>query len=382
MRILLVSSGSGSQGGGEIFLDYLGSGLAASGHEVLLWLPAHPRMDALADKCACFSRVIRADYRNTYDHAARSLSTSLNHSVSARVAREWSALRPAVIHLNKQNLEDGLDLLRAATGSGVASVCTIHLTQTARYLRARAPHLRDWIAGRALRRYSGVMVAVQEARRVALADFLGAAGRTRTIFNGVPLTDRARLAGDREAMRSRLALTEGDFLVIGLGRLVEQKRPFLFLDAAVALHRRMPSARFVWVGDGDLREEWEARVRRAGMAAVITCAGWQPDAVPFLAAADLLLHVAAYEALPLAILEAMAAGVPCAMTGNVAAEIPGCDDATVLLADDVEQLADRLGDRVALDRTAGRARALVERDYSQRTMVDAYERLYRDVAQP
>ena len=62
MRILLVSSGSGSRGGGEIFLDYLGKGLADRGHQVLVWIPAHPRMDELAVKCARFARVTR---RNT-----------------------------------------------------------------------------------------------------------------------------------------------------------------------------------------------------------------------------------------------------------------------------------------------------------------------------
>src|SRR5712692_4594037 len=164
MRVLLVSSGSGSRGGGEIFLDYLGRGLTDRGHEVLMWVPNHPRMDELAGKCARFARVVRADYRNTYDHPARSLSTCFNWGVSRRVAREWEELRPDVIHINKQNLEDGLDLLRAVQHCVLPSVCTIHLTQTARYLRARAARLRDRIARWQLRRYRGVLVAVQERR--------------------------------------------------------------------------------------------------------------------------------------------------------------------------------------------------------------------------
>src|SRR4051812_6222031 len=107
MRILLVSSGSGSRGGGEIFLDYLGKGLTDRGHEVTVWIPKHPRMDELAEKCIRFSQVVRADYSNTYDHRVRSLSTVFNWGVSRRIAREWQALRPDVIHINKQNLEDG-----------------------------------------------------------------------------------------------------------------------------------------------------------------------------------------------------------------------------------------------------------------------------------
>src|SRR5262249_44628132 len=112
MRVLLVSSGSGSRGGGEIFLDYLGMGLSELGHEVLVWIPRHPRMDELAQKCARFGRIIRADYRNTYDYPARSLATCFNGSASQRIVREWQAMRPDVVHINKQNLEDGLDLLR------------------------------------------------------------------------------------------------------------------------------------------------------------------------------------------------------------------------------------------------------------------------------
>src|SRR5215470_10168096 len=114
MKVLLVSSGSGSRGGGEIFLGYLGKGLSERGHEVLMWIPKHQRMDELAEKCAPFARVFRTDYRNIYDYRGRSLSTCFNFGASRRIAHEWKALRPDVIHINKQNLEDGLDLLRAA----------------------------------------------------------------------------------------------------------------------------------------------------------------------------------------------------------------------------------------------------------------------------
>src|SRR5215471_6955491 len=130
MRVLLVSSGSGSRGGGEIFLNYLGKGLSDRGHEVVTWIPNHPRMDELAEKCTQFSSIVRASYRNTYDQPGRSLSACINWGLSRRIAREWQALRPDVIHINKQNLEDGLDLLRAAGRTTLPSVCTIHLTQS------------------------------------------------------------------------------------------------------------------------------------------------------------------------------------------------------------------------------------------------------------
>src|ERR1700712_2542438 len=168
MRVLLVSSGSGSRGGGEIFLDYLGKGLADRGHEVMVWIPDHPRMDELAEKCSKYSRIIRGRYRNTYDRTARSIATCFNWNVSQRIATEWTALEPDIIHVNKQNLEDGLDLLEAARQCGVPNVCTVHLTQSAKYLGAKFGSLRDLVARWQLGQYRGIFVAVQEKRRLEL----------------------------------------------------------------------------------------------------------------------------------------------------------------------------------------------------------------------
>jgi glycosyltransferase involved in cell wall biosynthesis len=363
-----------------MFLDYLGRGLSERGHEVSMWIPAHSRMDELSEKCAGFGRVIRAEYRNTYDYMGRSLSTCFTHGVSRRIARDWEDLAPDVIHLNKQNLEDGLDLVRALRLCGVPSVCTIHLTQTARYLRGRGSRLRDFISRNALRKYRGVIVAVQETRRKELHDLLGDGARTRTIFNGVAVADRLALARMRKAKRDELGLAENDFLVLGVGRLVEQKRPFQFLEAARELHRRLSFTRFLWVGDGALAGPWAEWIRREGLESVVSCAGWQSETLPFLSAADLLLHVAEYEGLPFAILEAMAAGLPCAVSRGFAAEIPLFDDGTVLFFDDAAAVAARLRDRAGLDRIAAGARRLVQTKLSLPAMVESYEQAYREAA--
>jgi glycosyltransferase involved in cell wall biosynthesis len=378
MRVLLISSGSGSRGGGEIFLDYLGKGLSDRGHEILMWFPNHPRMDEIAGKCGRFARVIRADYRNTYDYPARSLSSCFNWGVSRRIAREWTALRPDVIHINKQNLEDGLDLLRAARCCALPSVCTIHLTQSARYLRARAAWLRDWIARWQLRRYNGVLVAVQERRRAVLRDFLGGRARTKTIFNGVPRVDVVASRSLREAKRKELGLADCDFLVLGVGRLVEQKRPFLFLRIAKELHTRVPGTRFLWIGDGKLAEQWQEAVAREKLEGVISWAGWQVDVLPYLLAGDLLLHVGEFEGLPFAVIEAMAAGLTCAVTDDLSSEIPLFNEDNVLFADDVDDLAEKLQNPLALTRLVDGGRRLVEDELSVSKMAKSYEQLYLD----
>jgi len=376
MKVLLVSSGSGSRGGGEIFLAYLGKGLADHGHEVMTWIPAHPRMDELAEKASRFGKVIRADYRNMYDYRMRTLATAFNKLNSRKIAREWEELKPDVIHLNKQNLEDGLDLLRAADRCSIPSVCTIHLTQTAHYLRAQLPWLRDWIARRALGNYNGVLVAVQETRRGALEEFLGGHKRTETIFNGVPLVDQNQKPAVRTVKRSDLGLKPDDFLVLGIGRLVAQKQPFVFLNTAKTLYGHLPAAKFLWVGDGMMSTEWDQWVVKENLGAVISRVCWQADILPFLFAGDLLLHVAEYEGLPFAIAEAMAAELPCAVTHNFGAEVPIFNQDNVLFLDDAQALASRLRDSRLLSRIAAGGRRLVEKKLSVSAMVNAYERLY------
>src|SRR5262249_34514845 len=154
--------------------------------------------------CKRFARIFRADYVNTYDHSARSLATCFNWGLSRRIAREWERLRPDVIHINKQNLEDGLDLLRAVRRCALPSVCTIHLTQTASYRGGRAAWLRDRIARWHLDRYEGILVAVQEQRSAVLRDFLAPGARTKTIFNGVPRVDTTALHALRQTKRREL----------------------------------------------------------------------------------------------------------------------------------------------------------------------------------
>jgi glycosyltransferase involved in cell wall biosynthesis len=378
MKILLVSSGSGSRGGGEIFLKYLGGALSARGHEVITWMPMHPRMDELASECGKFSQVVRADFLNTYDYRARSLATIFNLPTSNRIARSWAKLRPDVIHINKQNLEDGLDLLRAARLSGRPSVSTIHLTQTARYLRARGALLRDIVAWWELRKFRGTFVAVQDIRRNELAAFLGASASTMTIFNGVPPVDLKGRDALRHSMRTELGITDNEFLVVGLGRLVQQKRPLAFLEVARKLHAQHPQARFAWVGDGELSTEWKAAVDREGLGRVAWCVGWKSDVRPYLAAADLLLHTAQYEGLPFALIEAMSAGVPCAISRSVASELPFLNPRNAISYDTTELLEEFISRPRALEDVGEAGRLIVTERFSDHAMAAAYEKLYAE----
>lgn len=373
MKILLVSSSSGSRGGGEIYLLYLARSLVRRSHEVTLWASSHPRMDELAALFTEVGAVVRSEYTNTYDHRTRSLASFLNYSGARRIAAEWMALHPDVIHVNKQNLEDGLDLLRAATLSKCPSICTIHLSQTAAYLKASLAWLRDRIAHHALEAYKGAMVCVLDERANDLRSFLERNERIHAIANGVELYDLGKKPAARIAKRAELGIAANELLIAAVGRLVPQKRPFVFLDLAARIHAHLPHARFIWVGDGALSKEWDARAAPLGYVRRV---GWQRSVSEFLFAADVFLHTAEFEGLPLAILEALSAGLPCAITPNLLAEMPFLDATNSISIGDDGAWAEVLTDPARLNSLGRNARQLAESCFSFDTMATRYETLY------
>src|SRR5207302_7662530 len=101
-----------------------------------------------------------------------SLAAFFDKETPRRVSAQWRQLAPDCIHINKQNLEDGLDLLHAVAQVDIPSLCTIHLTQSAKYLRAKTAFIRDFVARRVLKKMRIPLVTVLENRRRDLIQFL------------------------------------------------------------------------------------------------------------------------------------------------------------------------------------------------------------------
>ena len=126
----------------------------------------------------------------------------------------------------------------------------------------------------------------------------------------------------RAAARAVLGV-RGRSPVVGFaGRLVAQKDPGVFVDAAAQVATARGGARFVVIGDGPERAALEASARRLGIADRITFLGHRADALELYAGLDLLVLTSRYEGLPFTVLEAMGLGVPV-----VAPRIPGMDEA-------------------------------------------------------
>ncbi len=332
MRILLVSSSSGSRGGGELFLIYLAEALKAAGHEPMLWCASHERMDELAWRFEDMGPVARDEYLNSYlDRRLRVFSAVCDGRTIQRLAKRFATMPCDVIHLNKQTLEDGLDLLEALRLSGKPLVSTIHITQTSQSLGALGGRLRDLVAVHHLRRSTQVSwTAVGDARAAGLARVVGR--EIPAIYNAVseaPVLDRMVIR--QEVLTSR-NWPEDSLVVVCVGRLVAQKNPERFLRMAASLLKNEPASRFLWIGGGEEHQRFLDQAANLGLSGKVDCTGWLSDPRRLLWAADLYLHPAIYEGLPLAILEAMAAGLPCILSEEITAEMDVFDSRTVIVA--------------------------------------------------
>ena len=162
--------------------------------------------------------------------------------------------------------------------------------------------------------------------------------------NGVD-TELFRPAGpagpSAAGLRASLGIGAQVPLVGFVGRLSPEKGPELFVRCAQRVHDAQPQAHFVLVGEGPLRDAVQARIDGLGLAAHVHLAGLRDDMPALYPEFDVLVSSSLTEAMPLAVMEAMACGVPVAATrvGGVADLI--VEDWTGLLAEpgDIEGLA-------------------------------------------
>lgn len=377
MRVLLVSSSSGSHGGGELFLISLGQCLSELGHQPILWAADHPRMDELCERFRSFGEVHRRPYRNTYDRKFRTIGAAADLSTASKAAADWRSLKPDVVHLNKQNLEDAMDLVWAARFARLPAVASIHVTQDARYLRALFGALRDALTRSVLCRFPGKLVAVGRSRLTDLRAFLGQEDSVVMVENGVPIPPEGALRTLRASVRERLGVRPDQLFGLGVGRLVKQKRPLVFLDIAKKIVSREPSAVFYWVGDGLLRADWNRIIAETKLEDHVKLAGWCQSVLEFYAAADFFLHTAEFEGLPLALLEALAAGLPVVVTPNLTRDLDFLDNDNALSADlEKTDWIDALLDPDDRAKRSKYARALATDRFSVERMTMEYVALY------
>jgi glycosyltransferase involved in cell wall biosynthesis len=130
------------------------------------------------------------------------------------------------------------------------------------------------------------------------------------IPNGVDTTQFRPQPARDGALRSRFGIGAATPLVGFVGRLSVEKGPDLFLRMALSVRAQCPAAEFVLLGEGPMLKALRTFTDRFGLAKAVHFAGAQDDMASIFNELDVVVSSSHSEAMPLAVMEAMASGVP------------------------------------------------------------------------
>jgi glycosyltransferase involved in cell wall biosynthesis len=216
-------------------------------------------------------------------------------------------------------------------------------------------------------------------------------GRTpgTVVLNVIPAPGSLDPA-DRRAIREGLGAGPEHVVVIATGRLSRQKDPLMLVRAFAAAQGQLDRLRLWVVGDGPLRPEVEALASELLQAddpaqPRIRFLGPRDDVQRLLPAADIYALSSQYEGLPVALLEAMAAGrgIVCTRVGDIPEFLPE-DAALMVQPGDADGFADALvrlgGDPALREALARRACEAARPHCDVAGWRKTLERIYADLA--
>lgn len=307
----------------------------------------------------------------------------LNYQTFNRLSRRityqlkfWRMLRAEQVH--GLHVHHATALILCGIAARLANVPRVVMTEHGLHqLKERANYRRS--AARYCR-FADEITVVEPTQADYFRDALQVpAAKLHYVANGVRINVRApeKIA----AMRQRLDIPQDVFAFFYVGRLNPVKDLGTLLKAVSLLPAAVANrVRVVLVGDGMERQNLEAQREALGLQRVVTFLGQRNDVADVLMAADGFVMSSVTEGLPMAILEAMACGIPCVATsvGGIPAlfaderglDVPASDPARLAQA-----MALVVSDLQLRARMSANALAHVRANYSLQAVADQYLKL-------
>lgn len=121
----------------------------------------------------------------------------------------------------------------------------------------------------------------------------------------------------RKQVRSELHIAENAIVIGHVGRFVEAKNHLFLIDVFADVRKRDPNAVLLLIGDGERRAEIQAAIAEKRLEDAVILTGVRSNVWDFYQAMDVFVFPSVYEGLPVSLVEAQAAGLPCCVSSNV-----------------------------------------------------------------
>lgn len=297
-------------------------------------------------------------------------------SAAWRLSRLITRVRPDIVHAHDPH---GVAMAALALSMSTQMAKPPLIAQRRVDFRLRGNSLSRW----KYRQVDCFICSSEAIRQLLLVDGVPAQ-RAVTVHEGI---DVGRVEHAPPAnLHEELWLPHNAPIVGNIAALVPHKGQKHLIEAALLVLQKIPDARFVIAGEGELRESLERQVREHRLEKHVFLAGFRPDVLSVLKAFDLFVMSSVTEGLGTSLLDAMAAGKPIVATrtggipeavveGETGLLVPPRDHQA--MADAIVQLLENEGRRRQMG-AAGleRARGL----FSAERMVQETVKVYRRVA--
>jgi glycosyltransferase involved in cell wall biosynthesis len=201
------------------------------------------------------------------------------------------------------------------------------------------------------------------------------------VYNGTDHAPFQRPADVRD-VRKEFGWPIDSRIVVNVARFTAQKNHAAIVETMRLVHERDPKVRLLLVGGGSLRDEIEGRIDHLGIRAACAFTSNRSDIARLLVASDVFFFPSAWEGLPGAPLEALAAGLPLVTSDipsmrEIAPYFPG--DVSMAPPHDIGRHAENI--RRALDEQDDGARGRRQQRFATspftlETAVETYRELY------
>ncbi len=233
---------------------------------------------------------------------------STSYLALKRVLRKY---KPEVVHTHSAKA-GFLGRLTASSIRVPAIVHTVHGAPFHEYQSSVARNVFRWCEWHAAR-HCHALISVADA----MTDLMVAAGvapreKFTTIYSGMDVEPFLRADEHRAAMREQLGFRPEHVVVGKIARLFHLKGHADVIRAAANVIQANDNVRFLFIGDGILREELQNQIQAAGLTGYFHFAGLVPpgDIPQWVGAMDLLVHASLREGLARALPQALIAGKP------------------------------------------------------------------------
>ncbi len=305
---------------------------------------------------------------------------------AAKLVSIVRGLRPAIVHTHSSKAGI-LGRLAARAARVPVIVHTIHGLPFYDY-QGRVAHEAFALSERVAARCCDRLVCVADAMaQKALAAGVGRPELYVTVYSGMEVEAFLNAGSSRGAVRREFGFREGDIVIGKIARLFDLKGHKYVLEAAREILSRCPRARFLFVGDGILRDRLQKQAARLGVADRVVFAGLiDASHIPtMISAMDIVVHASLREGLARVLVQALLCAKPV-----VSYDVDGAceviaDGRTGRLVppESVRELAEAVLDLIERPdhaaQMAREGRRRVRDAFRAETMVGRLERIYREL---